>query len=109
VHYASKQKSANVENYFEDFFVSGYTKERGTFLKKLNEEKHFKPPGVLLKEYERNGGKFQMYKCDHSIEGFTEFKLRAQVFTKFLIETANYVTEEENWRYLVIFQVCEDT
>ncbi|XP_051155616.1 histone acetyltransferase type B catalytic subunit [Leptopilina boulardi] len=80
-----------------------------SFIKSLDKEDSFVPPGKLIHAFsiqgEKNVRHFEVYKATMSDKGFKEYQTRLQTFLLWYIDAANFVdADDDQWDYFNMFE-----
>ena len=105
IQYTEKQNvNDDIENILAEHFKERFTRNKDSFISKLNEEKNKTPKGKLI--YNENNRK--IYNIDILKDDFTDENYSIQALCTFFIDAASFIPIETNfWGYFVIVENCE--
>ena len=95
----------DIENIFALHFKERFTRNKETFINKLNEENKINPKGKLI--FTENNKR--IYNIDILQDDFTEENYSIQALCTFFIDAASFIPIETNfWGYFVIVENLEE-
>lgn len=101
---------------FHEFFLAGWTEDSDEFLRQLEANRSFVPPGEETGEFQLSNSDykvtFQLKKTKKIFEikdslspEWIKYNRRLQVFIKFYIETGSYIDDEDgDWKIELLFE-----
>ena len=94
----------DIENILAQHFQERFTRNKETFISKLNEEKKMNPKGKLI--FTENNRR--IYNIDILSDDFTHENYSIQALCTFFIDAASFIPIEENfWGYFVVVENME--
>ncbi|CAB3403195.1 unnamed protein product [Caenorhabditis bovis] len=82
---------------------------KAEFHNHLIKQKAFKPFGELIRKYEGNGQKFEVFKITEGSPEFDAYLARAQTLALWYIEAAQYTDQsDEAWMHYFVYEVCDN-
>ena len=105
IQYAEKlDVNDDIENILALHFKERFTRNKATFISKLNEENKIIPKGKLI--FSENNRK--IYNVDILKDDYTEENYSIQALCTFFIDAASFIPIEENfWGYFIIVENVE--
>ena len=102
IQYAEKLNiNDDVENILAQHFKDRFTRNKDTFITKLNEEKKISPKGKMI--YSEQNKK--IYNIDILKDDYTEENYSIQALCTFFIDAASFIPIETNfWGYFIIVE-----
>jgi GNAT superfamily N-acetyltransferase len=106
IQYAEKlDMNDDIENILALHFKERFTRNKATFISKLNEENKIIPKGKLI--FSENNRK--IYNVDILKDDYTEENYSIQALCTFFIDAASFIPIEENfWGYFIIVENVEN-
>jgi len=106
IQYAEKlDVNDDIENILALHFKERFTRNKATFISKLNEENKIIPKGKLI--FSENNRK--IYNVDILKDDYTEENYSIQALCTFFIDAASFIPIEENfWGYFIIVENVEN-
>ena len=106
IQYAEKlDVNDDIENILALHFKERFTRNKATFISKLNEENKVIPKGKLI--FSENNRK--IYNVDILKDDYTEENYSIQALCTFFIDAASFIPIEENfWGYFIIVENVEN-
>ena len=107
IQFAEKQEvNDDVENILAEHFKERFTRNKATFIEKLNEEKNKTPKGKLI--YTEKNRK--IYNIDILKDNFIDENYSMQALCTFFIDAASFIPIETNfWGYFLVIENLDDT